>query len=127
MGKRRVRRASLAWGVSPRLASLIEHQGGRCYYCTREMVSRHETLAPSIDHKTPICMGGAGGVPNIVAACRECNGLKGPLDAETFIAVRLDRARLYAALAEAHAKLRAFDDANRPEVGMPRGGWEYLD
>ncbi|WP_370644505.1 HNH endonuclease [Methylorubrum sp. B1-46] len=68
-------------------------QGGRCFYCQCEMVEepvkgqgRREL---TLDHLLPTSRGGAHHWENVVAACITCNGAKGDMTADEFMAARM--------------------------------------
>lgn len=53
-------------------AAIIERDGGVCHYCGQD--------ANTVDHKTPLALGGTSNPDNLVAACRSCNSGKGGRD-----------------------------------------------
>lgn len=64
-----------------------------CYYCdrpTRRDAASTEPHRATVDHKTPLAVGGRNQKSNMVISCRACNHAKGPLDADLFIALRHD-------------------------------------
>lgn len=114
-GRRPPRLGSGRGARSRLLTLLIERQENRCFYCRSTMRRRHEPGVrqyATLDEKLPRWMGGLVNEENCVAACRLCNHRKGPLDAETFIALRRDTPKLEAALRAANhlASLVAMGD-----------------
>jgi hypothetical protein len=53
----------------------------KCFYCNEKIKSKSWHL----DHFNPISKGGTNSPDNIVASCKECNLMKGYLDADVFI------------------------------------------
>jgi HNH endonuclease len=71
---------------------LIEAQKHCCFYCERIMTPhRHQQgvslprSAPTKDHLEPRTYGGPTTPRNLVIACSQCNGLRGEIDAMTFV------------------------------------------
>jgi hypothetical protein len=72
--------------------ALSEAQNHACCYCHHLMLIHHKQAkyetAPSNlltkDHVNPRCYGGPTHADNLVAACGQCNWIRGALDAETF-------------------------------------------
>jgi hypothetical protein len=91
--------------ISRSLVSLIlALQDYRCVYCDRHLSMREKTdrdHMPTVDHATPLSMGGEPLGDNVVIACWTCNHDKGPLDAETFRSLRLDQQACKRAVAAA--------------------------
>lgn len=56
--------------------------------------SERRSANPTVDHLTPLVRGGRDVIENRVACCDACNQAKGPLDAQTFLRVRLNRVML---------------------------------
>ncbi len=61
---------------------VFRKQEGRCFYCDRKMHRGkddfgRDMLRFTVDHKTPLCRGGATDMLNCVGACRRCNSMKG--------------------------------------------------
>ena len=52
------------------IESKLELQGGKCYYCKRELKRMH------IEHKIPLARGGTNWPANIAIACPRCNRKK---------------------------------------------------
>lgn len=74
------------------LEFLFEEQGGKCAYCSGEMVlptidnSSTSSLATATrDHFVPKAMGGLDVLENFVAACTECNTIKRDIDPKIFM------------------------------------------
>src|SRR4051794_25952168 len=69
--------------------TLFVSQDGRCAYCSRDitMDPKHYRRAnhATLDHLTPLAMGGASGLENLVLCCRLCNQVKGHSTLEEFI------------------------------------------
>lgn len=63
-------------------ARLLAEQGGRCLYCVR--VPKLATL----DHVIPRSRGGRDDAENLVAACDECNQIRGAMSVRRFLALR---------------------------------------
>lgn len=70
----------------PKLTPVSERQNHRCCYCSHTMVlHKHNNgkspprAAATRDHLVPRALGGQGG-NNIVAACVQCNHLRGDMD-----------------------------------------------
>lgn len=60
------------------LARKVKEQNGRCFYCERPFVKRHDSdCRPTRDHVDPRSNGGREDDRNIVAACWRCNNAKG--------------------------------------------------
>lgn len=64
---------------------LMVEQAGKCFYCGQGMTwhSRAKNRVTA-DHKLPLSRGGADAEHNIVAACAQCNFMKGRLDQDQF-------------------------------------------
>ena len=106
---------------SKHLMALVEKQRGHCYYCGVGMNrKKNHPRRATVDHMKPRAEGGAR-VGNIVAACSTCNCAKGPLDAETFIALRLDPERLLMAVRVACARLQVTQTESRRVVVRETG------
>jgi 5-methylcytosine-specific restriction endonuclease McrA len=67
----------LNWYISPskrrikfNRKNVIRRDGGRCMYCGRK------SDGLTIDHVTPLCIGGKHDWDNVVACCPECNNRK---------------------------------------------------
>lgn len=57
-------------------AAVLKRDNYRCHYCGRS--------ATTVDHLRPISRGGTDDEENLVAACADCNSLKGDLTAAEF-------------------------------------------
>ncbi len=74
----------------PYIIALSASQNDHCYYCQLPMrtePARAGTVPPNQltkDHYLPRCYGGPTEPHNLVAACGQCNWIRGSLDAETF-------------------------------------------
>lgn len=86
-------------GKSTEITALWHRQGGRCFYCDRPMVQVRRRAGESalphsvtIDHILTRSHGGRAGPK--VAACFECNMLRGDLPAHDFLLVMVARDRL---------------------------------
>lgn len=88
---------------------LLIRQGFACFYCGRliEIGAKIPERRATLDHKTALVFGGEPFGENAVAACRMCNGTKGSLDAETFLAVRGDPPRRRRLEREAQQRIAA--------------------
>ncbi len=66
---------------------LFDQQGGRCYYCGREMLRFYPSTTPgprpdhmaTLEHLEPVIDGSATDESNCVAACNRCNALAAAL------------------------------------------------
>lgn len=68
---------------------LLQKQNKRCYWCQRRIgiwwtknhkttsLKRRNILNTEIDHIIPRCAGGSNSPTNLVAACQECNRIRG--------------------------------------------------
>ena len=60
---------------------IFEREKGRCYYCNKEITTKHARRNLhdwyTIDHIVPVAEGGKTTLENCVASCRECNMKKG--------------------------------------------------
>ena len=72
---------------------LKRREGGRCFYCRRELQEGEIVM----DHVVPLARGGSPGVENLVAACGDCNSRKGEREAEEHLRVLFRGRRLSAA------------------------------
>lgn len=69
--------------------SLMQMQRTKCAYCSRVLVtdrrlSRRANFA-TLDHLTPLALGGASDPDNLVLCCRLCNIVKGHSTLEEFV------------------------------------------
>lgn len=55
-------------------AAVWDKSGGCCGYCGKQLNPFRDF---TVDHITPIVMGGSDDISNLVAACRSCNSKKG--------------------------------------------------
>lgn len=60
---------------------MYHNADGRCVLCGRKIVYEDMTL----DHITPLVMGGADGVENLQSTCKACNQFKGSILPEDFL------------------------------------------
>jgi len=60
-----------------RRAMLYGKQDGLCAYCGVQMTTEPGPRFVTLDHVTPLSKGGVDGPDNEVAACHQCNRLKG--------------------------------------------------
>ena len=100
------------------VSMLMLRQNGLCFYCKKPILIHAEEryhLKATLDHKTPISRGGAPFGDNVVAACYLCNIQKAMLDAETFMAVRLDHGRRKDLIREEHRLSEAQSQQERDE------------
>jgi hypothetical protein len=58
-----------------------ERDGGRCFYCYRELTERWRCL----DHVVPLARRKLNSYRNLVSACMECNTRKGEKRADEFL------------------------------------------
>jgi 5-methylcytosine-specific restriction endonuclease McrA len=63
------------------LQEAFNRQHGLCFYCKKKLRKDHTT---HFDHKIPRHRGGSQSLQNIVAACKDCNQLKGTRTATEF-------------------------------------------
>ena len=73
-----------------KLHRLMSLQDCSCFYCRRTMSTDagiRKTHRATIDHKVLQSKGGTCSMSNIVAACSECNGLRGDMEFERFEAM----------------------------------------
>jgi HNH endonuclease len=112
--------------LSRSLVSLIlVLQDQRCIYCERQLSMREKhnrDKIPTVDHATPLSMGGEPYGDNVVIACWTCNHMKGPLDEATFRRLRHDQKARKAAVVAAciAASARANTTQNEDRVEMRR-------
>lgn len=114
MKKRRLRRH----GNRQIVSMLMLRQGGCCFYCRKPILIHAEEryrLKATLDHKTPLSMGGEPFGANVVAACYLCNLQKAMLDAETFMVVRHDHAKRKELIREGHRRSEAQSQQERDE------------
>lgn len=105
------------------VSMLLLRQGGKCFYCGKhafiEAAANYNRKA-TLDHKTPLSLGGEPFGDNVVAACTLCNAQKGMLDAPTFLAVINDHAKRKQLIREAQEQIAATPqkarDANRHRI-----------
>ena len=75
-----------------RITLLFEEQNGRCYYCSEPMMLSKAALQQkrfaTLDHVRPKSKGGIRSADNSVAACAECNFLKGSMARDEFVTLR---------------------------------------
>ena len=85
-------------GINPNTTlrySLWLEQGGRCWYCKRHMtMDRGKRDSVTVDHRTPIELGGTDTRDNKAAACKDCNEDKGMLKESEYRAM-MDRREVY--------------------------------
>lgn len=65
---------------------LTERDGPDCFYCDTEIGPWGGKSARSIDRWVPKCHGGTTSVANLRLACAKCNGAKGDLSGDEFMA-----------------------------------------
>lgn len=63
-------------------AMLVERQGGLCFYCDAPMTALQGPRLATVDHVTPKPEGGSDDLSNKVAACHQCNRMKGCMTVE---------------------------------------------
>lgn len=73
----------------PRIRRLAEAQNHRCCYCSSSMVLSYDgAVMPrdlaTLDHVKPRTYGGTTAFNNAVAACYQCNNLRGEMEAIAF-------------------------------------------
>ena len=92
--------------VSKRLRfEILRRDNHACRYCGRSAPDVELT----VDHVTPVALGGSDEPPNLVTACRDCNGGKSsvPADAATVADVAQDAVRWSAAMSHAADEMTA--------------------
>lgn len=67
----------------------LKQQGGRCFYCQRDLVkeARHageKHKVATLDHMIPLSRDGADHFENTCAACPKCNAEKGDMTADEY-------------------------------------------
>jgi len=72
------------------LAEMFSAQKGACVYCSVKLSPRGGVRASipdalTVDHRTPLSVGGAHQRNNLVLCCMACNQLKGTMDVSTFM------------------------------------------
>ena len=81
MRRRRPRKHGAGgWHTSEDAKRLYEEQGGRCFYCGKELNGEYD-----LDHKTPLSRGGTDWPENLCCACGLCHRLKENKTAEEFM------------------------------------------
>lgn len=65
--------------IQAEMARLREQQRGLCCYC------RRPGLKLTLEHRTPVKLGGGNEPQNLALACQSCNSKKGALTAAEFI------------------------------------------
>lgn len=90
-----------------------------CRYC------RSEENALTVDHVTPVALGGTDAPDNLVAACRDCNAGKasGTPDEGTVAQVKDDAARWSAAMTQAAELLEQKADERSDYVAAFMDAW----
>ncbi len=102
--------------MKPRLRRLYDLQKTLCAYCRRVMTKPsllppiRESLTATIDHRTPVSRGGTDRHENLVAACAECNGIKGDMSWTEWVAYMATHPAWY---------VRPLLDQHKPP-----GGWQ---
>lgn len=69
------------------ILGMLASSGGKCFYCGAAAGRYH------VDHKTPLCRGGANSLDNLAISCKECNLRKGSKTSDEFLAWRLTWAK----------------------------------
>ena len=69
-------------------AFVLDRDNWICHYCETDLVAYDEVFPDSatIDHVIPKSKGGSNEASNLVACCSSCNGLKGSMSYDEFIA-----------------------------------------
>ena len=90
-----------------------------CRYC------RSTENELTVDHVTPVALGGTDDPSNLVAACKDCNAGKSSSapDAETVAQVEEDALRWSAAMREAARRVRAKRDVHSADIDWFRVTW----
>lgn len=73
LNRRKRRRKQLAINNKLKRKLIPNNDFGICCYCKNTFNAKELT----IEHKTPICLGGTSEIENIDLACAPCNQLKG--------------------------------------------------
>lgn len=66
------------------LDAVYQASNGFCHYCDAKLDQYGEN-GWTVDHKTPLVLGGDHAKPNIVIACQKCNSQKGDMPYQQFI------------------------------------------
>jgi hypothetical protein len=99
--------------------AIIEREGGRCFYCLRQLNSDSAVLDNAIGQ----LVRRDNSYRNIVACCHECNSLKSGLAADDFIRTLYRRGRLNAAEMEDRlSALGALQSGDLKPVMMAEAG-----
>lgn len=94
---------------NPRLrAQILDRDGGRCFYCLRELTLESATL----DHIVPQAAGGESTSTNLVACCHECNSAKGATPAGDFLRALYRGGRLTSAELEERLSACAYSSSS---------------
>lgn len=68
---------------------LFDDQDGKCFYCKEPMLLVRPEISPlracTLDHKVARACGGGSCESNLVAACAQCNSIKGHLHINIFL------------------------------------------
>ena len=78
--RRNPRHGEGGWHTSEDVKRLYDQQGGRCFYCGKELNGDYD-----LDHKTPRGRGGTDWPENLCCACEQCRCLKRNKTAEEFL------------------------------------------
>lgn len=62
----------------------FQSQGGKCYYCERELTAENKYLEANIDHKVASSRGGKDTIENTCLSCKECNTAKANLNEDEY-------------------------------------------
>ncbi len=93
LASREIARRRSAMNANPKLARAIkERDGNNCRYCGVHVNwrDRKSSSGGTYDHVVPVSQGGDESLDNLVVACRDCNGRKGPRTPEQAEMVLLD-------------------------------------
>lgn len=67
---------------------LYAAQYQRCYYCKKHIAPPSET---TLDHKTPLFLGGMSTIDNLCVSCATCNSEKGSMTEAEYISFRVKK------------------------------------
>lgn len=75
------------------MPELLKRQSGKCFYCQcpiaegRSSAERRGKRRATMDHFKAVSQQGYNKLSNLVAACGPCNGRKGAMDGQEFLAI----------------------------------------
>jgi HNH endonuclease len=75
-----------AWWPPTRVQLLAARDGWDCHYCHTPLAGGPGVPIPVVDHVLAQARGGGNELANLVLACGPCNGAKGALPVDAFLA-----------------------------------------